>query len=497
MNKQLILGLWLGLWTLGLSAQSEFYNDGSLVHLEPGALVYVEGEVFNAAGTIANEGVIELLGDWTNNASYIADVSGNVIFSGTTAADISGNMIGLNDFYQLTISKNGLTATDRQVTLQTGIEVGDVLTFTDGRIVTGIHRVYVKNPAPSSVVGHSLPGAAVDDRYVQGILERSVVNPGAMYAFPVGDDPAGRGYQLIQAELPTPSTTQTLSASFQVATPVSVGDIECAFIYDCVLGTHGEWLLIPDQGTPTFNIQAVPRNFSTACNAGPYTLMTGGQLVGTACVNFAGLIDPVNGTFIPRENVSNPSPIAVVGASGTAFPVELLTFEGHPEGQTAVLNWLTDREVNNDYFELERSADGEDFLALGQRKGQGTTDEMTAYEFVDEFPFSGINYYRLRQVDFDGSFLYSQTIQVRFEDGEPSLTVSPNPFHNQLEISWPEKGSDPATFALFNLHGQEVILEILEDNHHTLRLDHLPEGIYYYRISQNGAQVAEGKVVRK
>ncbi len=90
-------------------------------------------------------------------------------------------------------------------------------------------------------------------------------------------------------------------------------------------------------------------------------------------------------------------------------PGDNLTHGYVPEKDVVDLFWITESENNNDYFDVERSIDGIDFKKIGTVKGAGNTDHQTQYFTMDEDPFTGVNYYRLKQVDFNGEFEYSES----------------------------------------------------------------------------------------
>src|SRR5690606_21541103 len=91
-----------------------------------------------------------------------------------------------------------------------------------------------------------------------------------------------------------------------------------------------------------------------------------------------------------------------------AAPVELTRFEARRTGDSQVLlSWETDSEKDNDYFAIERSGNGSDFGTIGKAPGKGTSQDKQQYRYTDGDPLPGINYYRLRQVDFDGKTDYS------------------------------------------------------------------------------------------
>jgi len=109
--------------------------------------------------------------------------------------------------------------------------------------------------------------------------------------------------------------------------------------------------------------------------------------------------------------------ITAGGACGI-LPIELVKFETIPENNSVKVKWETNSEVNNDYFTIEKSNDGTQFLPVGTVHGAGTSSATLSYSFVDDQPYQGINYYRLKQVDYDGQFTYSKTISVNVSEGD-------------------------------------------------------------------------------
>ncbi len=121
--------------------------------------------------------------------------------------------------------------------------------------------------------------------------------------------------------------------------------------------------------------------------------------------------------------------------SGTVTPVTLLSFTGAatPE-KTVKLNWRTVNEINNKQFIIERSADGVRFAAIDSVSGKNLTIENN-YAALDKNPLQGLNYYRLKQIDLDGKFSYSNVIAVKISSGNNKLSVVPNPVKDVASIS--------------------------------------------------------------
>jgi hypothetical protein len=110
------------------------------------------------------------------------------------------------------------------------------------------------------------------------------------------------------------------------------------------------------------------------------------------------------------------------------LPVELISFTGKTATEGIALNWATASEKDNDHFEVQRSADGRSFETIGTVKGNGNSSTKLAYSFTDKTAKANLNYYRLRQVDFNGKFEFSKVISVNGKAGKNmDMVVYPNP----------------------------------------------------------------------
>ena len=152
-------------------------------------------------------------------------------------------------------------------------------------------------------------------------------------------------------------------------------------------------------------------------------------------------LSPVNMTTINFEVRPNGAPTntcysANKDATITSclLPVELTTFTATAINQTIALAWTTASEEKNDYFQMERSLNGTKFEVLGKVKGTGTTLEPQAYSFVDAAPKAGVNYYRLKQVDYDGAFEYSNIVAAVVKYANQSLFAYPSPTSDLLVL---------------------------------------------------------------
>jgi hypothetical protein len=132
-------------------------------------------------------------------------------------------------------------------------------------------------------------------------------------------------------------------------------------------------------------------------------------------------------------NGSQGSPPGTLTGPGTlqdgsngVLPVELKSFEGKISDQKIELVWTTLSEINFNYFNVEKSSDGELFSSIGTIAGHGTTHETNQYLLIDQSPLIGKNYYRLKSVDFDGYTETFKVISVTY-NAEKRFSITPNP----------------------------------------------------------------------
>jgi len=122
---------------------------------------------------------------------------------------------------------------------------------------------------------------------------------------------------------------------------------------------------------------------------------------------------------------------------GSALPVTLFSFSGKSVENYINLSWKTTSELNAHSFEIQRSFNAKNFERIGQLRAIGTTSDLSVYEFNDSLPMPGLNYYRLKQLDLDGTFAFSKIISVTWE-GSNALVIYPNPATEQIELELPQ-----------------------------------------------------------
>jgi hypothetical protein len=185
----------------------------------------------------------------------------------------------------------------------------------------------------------------------------------------------------------------------------------------------------------------------------------------------------------------------------TYVPVELFLFEGKIENNKIILNWKTATELNNMGFNIEKSFDKEIWFDIGFVEGSGTTMNPNIYSFIDNQITSDIQFYRLKQIDYDGSFEYSNIIDV--EVGTPSdffLSQNyPNPFNPLTTINYSIAKQGIVSLKIYDILGNEIMTlvnEVKPSGNYSAQFNAsaLASGMYIYKL-QSGDFVKARKMI--
>ncbi|HCY76986.1 MAG TPA: hypothetical protein DHV28_13780 [Ignavibacteriales bacterium] len=195
-----------------------------------------------------------------------------------------------------------------------------------------------------------------------------------------------------------------------------------------------------------------------------------------------------------RSNWSNEATAYVPAV----VPVELLSFASSVDDNGVTLNWTTATETNNSGFNIERkqvhslqsTVGNQEWNTISFVNGNGTTTEPQTYFYIDENLSSGTYQYRLKQIDFDGTFEYSMTIEVEINPpAKFSLAQNyPNPFNPTTKISWQSPVNSHQTLKIYDVLGNEVAILVNEYRmagkfEAEFNASNLSSGIYYYKIT--------------
>jgi hypothetical protein len=187
--------------------------------------------------------------------------------------------------------------------------------------------------------------------------------------------------------------------------------------------------------------------------SGTHTLMTYGSKTGA----FTNSSAPLGNGYYLHLSYGPTSLTGTVTSSPLA--AELVEFDANTEGSKNHLTWRTASELNNSHFDIERSTDGKTFHNIGQVKGN---NKPSSYQFVDNQPFA-TSYYRLRQIDFDGTETVSKVVSVELKGKGKGLKVYPTLVSNgiltvALAMNEATEGGQLRDFSVMNLLGQQVLV---------------------------------------
>jgi hypothetical protein len=181
----------------------------------------------------------------------------------------------------------------------------------------------------------------------------------------------------------------------------------------------------------------------------------------------------------------------ILGSTGSPLPIELLSFQAQAEQEKVQLRWVTTAEINNDFFTIERSKDGQQWEDIFIIPGAGNSSQTLRYTEVDEQPLAGLAYYRLKQTDFNGEFSHSAPVAVYFGEGDAAeIWLFPNPVEQggRIQIRHPIIGDTKFTISLRDVSGK-VWLEqsqASQDGTESMHLSidpSIPTGMYMLTLS--------------
>ena len=218
-------------------------------------------------------------------------------------------------------------------------------------------------------------------------------------------------------------------------------------------------------------------------------------------------IPSIDGNFSYEMLAGTRDGKVVCFSGGTvAVPVELTTFTGYAANAKVFLNWSTATETNNSGFEIERASSAttpvqEEWESIGYVQGSGTTTDLRYYSFTDEDVSAGTYKYRLKQIDYNGAFEYSDIIEI--EVGTPSQYSLeqnyPNPFNPATTISYSIKEKGLVTLKVYDILGNEVATLVNEEQSagiYKFKFDakSFASGIYFYTL-KTGEFVSTKKMI--
>ena len=215
-------------------------------------------------------------------------------------------------------------------------------------------------------------------------------------------------------------------------------------------------------------------------------------------------VNDVGGTFGDNYGYL----VAIFSSISVTLPVELTTFTAQVSGNNVLLEWISATEVNNYGFEIERKT-STDWIKIGFAEGYGNSTTLKSYSFTDKEPNGGSRFkYRLKQIDFNGNYKYSKTVEVEIIPNEYSLFQNfPNPFNPNTTIRYSISSPEFVSIKISDVSGQLVkeinkehnqagVFEVIWDGTNNLG-DRVSSGAYFYQLSVNNLSEAKKMILLK
>lgn len=452
------------------------------IYVSPGARIYVKGNTNDSGKIQNNTGTVTFNGNISVPGKYISN--GNEVFGGTGNKTVLTSVKDTNYFGHVVKQNTG------NIILDSDLDC-DSITFTvSGKImITNTDTIRVKSGAATAIKGYSSSSYIDVDDYA--ILSRKASGTGITYVWPMGNFTSG--YHRFDILL---SSLGTTGSSFIHGKLVSggAGTISYSKYYptgfsgnypgqDCSTGSNPQWVEFTCMTPNYYNFsgptdyQSIVTAWASACSpagAGPQRVLQSEIGLG----NWTNRVDSVTGTLttqlclnsywrggvatsIPGGTYRGFGDFAIAGGYGAPLPVELVMFKGYRSQDKNVLIWETASERNTDKFEVYRSADNSnDWTFIGSQKAVGGS-KPTDYTLYDNDPMIGNNYYRLKIIDNDRTFDYSNVINIPITAIEMNSIVGiyPNPASESIIVKIQSTKNYAPTIKIFDVLGQILIEE--------------------------------------
>ncbi|MEZ4954339.1 MAG: T9SS type A sorting domain-containing protein [Saprospiraceae bacterium] len=413
---------------------------------------YSGGDVaINSGGTFTNNGTID-------NTSTINLNAGGELILNTNLASLFTGFFNWLAGGNVTIGSSGEWTISSPLAIEPGstLQVDGVLINENILTINGV----VENNGTFTTAGYLINGTGS----INGnIVNRGTLSPGSSPGcFTVNGDFEANGSSTLEIELADGSPCIDYDQIIVNGDAAIRGNINISF----------------PSGTPS---------------ASTFTILTatGNKIDNAPIINWpAGFMG--TGAFVGDE----------YQVSFALLPVELVFFQANKRDENSVeLKWLTASEQNNRGFDIQRSNDGAEWENIGFVEGAGTTTEERHYSLIDRPNASGIFYYRLRQMDFDGKSEFSQVRLVKLENVDAEFKIFPNPATSFINIQLENKWEGELTLLLLNSIGQTVYAEKRrkpdEFANWTIDLSNFSNGIYQVIISDGKNNLVNSVIKRK
>ena len=404
---------------------------GSYPVVPNNAYVYAIDVASGASLTLNASAHLSIYDEWSNAGSFTTNTA---LIEFKTCVDTSKwNSTTPITLYDMKVNnEKGLLISNGIMTVSDSVIFADGIIYNDTNELVFADNAYWK--------------WASDTSYVAGEVQKTGND---LFTFPVGDD---NNYQ--PASITAPSViTDHFTARYYQADPnptydETQKDNSIHHISNCEY-----WIIDRTNGTSSPRVTlSWDVNSCGVTNLSELLVVRWNGVKWKDHGNGGTTGNTTAGTIITSTPVSSFSPFTLASTTNAnPLPIELTVFSATPNGQQVNLTWITESEVNNDYFSIERSNDALNWEELERVNGAGNSNISLEYKAIDEFPLKGVSYYRLKQTDYNGDFSYSDVKTVRFNHSD--IVIYPNPVKELLTI---KHLCDECTINVYAATGQIV-----------------------------------------
>jgi hypothetical protein len=499
---------------------------------------------------IANDAVLNLTnasdiltvtGNWTNNGTFNPGL-GTVKFVSSGNQNLiknSGN--GTETFYNLYVDNNNLGSQnivlmnndikvsntfhmEGNVNMQSGkiLEIGSAtnageVLWHDGVVIGTMKRWFLGN-------------SAINIRNVSShVRNNNNQHPNPSGIFPVGIIRNGSHEHKnatinFKTSVPTAgsitvsfveSATQILTANDNLVTSVPTVDGQAinavAKTFGPNIDIYGYWQVNADQNLQNIDYDASFRalnvdlgsniNKARILKSSAYQFWNDGANNGTNTT-----VHPINGGNTRNDLVISIESLRgfsrfTLGYPDATLPIELKNFSGETNNTVNHLKWITQSELSSSHFEIESSIDAVNFEKIGRVNAMGISNEAKQYNFNDVNPVKGINYYRLKMVDMDGTYEYSNTLALEIQGKETTFVFFPNPTSDVVSYQFEAESNESLQMELINAFGQLIFSQTKTartgTNSISINMVDLAPGAYTVRVKHISTGVTHTEKIIK
>ena len=423
-------------------------------------------------------------GNFNNNGTFTPTIGGTITMNSSIAEQFIEGSSALNTFYNLTLNNTFITG---MLHITSPATVNNTLTLTNNNIIThpGVPFVLSAGSSVSPTGGSALS-------FVDGALTKEGTTA---FVFPLGN---GTRWARLGIGAPSVSTSfqgqyfasADTNTSYMAITPFPVLSNVSTQEYwqlnrtvgsgDVILTLYWEdaaWSGIDNCS----DLRIAHRNaVDSTWENNNDAVTTLGSCSGTS----SGSITTSNAV-----TMFSPFTFGTIPSAGNPLPIELLSFDASYNKPDVELNWVTTTEINNAYFVVEKSLNAVDFVSIKTIQGMGNSNVTNLYSTLDNNPVNGVNYYRLRQIDFDGKTTLSKivaiNVSIEIKDNLLGITIFPNPTKGMLYVNSLADNLN-LTISISDVSGKEVYFQSgLNLKSNAIDIESLSKGIYFLKINNN------------